>query len=127
VIAVVGDSAFGFSCAELETMCRYDLPVVFIILNNNGIYQGLPNHEGLTREQIPVTSLLPTARYELIAEAFGGRGWQVDNAQDLRQVLPEAMQCGKTCVVNVKISPMGQRKPQQFAWLSRDAGATSKL
>ncbi len=38
VIAIVGDSAFGFSAMELETATRYNLPLIVIILNNNGIY-----------------------------------------------------------------------------------------
>jgi len=41
VVCVEGDSAFGFSGMELETACRYKLPIIFIIINNNGIYGGL--------------------------------------------------------------------------------------
>lgn len=41
VICVEGDSAFGFSAMEIETMFRYRLPIVIIVVNNNGIYSGL--------------------------------------------------------------------------------------
>ena len=40
VVAIEGDSAFGFSGMELETICRYQLPVVVVILNNGGVYRG---------------------------------------------------------------------------------------
>jgi oxalyl-CoA decarboxylase len=40
VIAVEGDSAFGFSGMETETICRYNLPVCIVIMNNNGVYRG---------------------------------------------------------------------------------------
>jgi oxalyl-CoA decarboxylase len=40
VIAIEGDSAFGFSGMEVETICRYNLPVCVIVFNNNGIYKG---------------------------------------------------------------------------------------
>lgn len=40
IVAVEGDSAFGFSGMEVEVACRYNLNIVFIILNNNGIYRG---------------------------------------------------------------------------------------
>ena len=40
VIAIEGDSAFGFSGMEVETICRYDLPVCVVVFNNNGVYQG---------------------------------------------------------------------------------------
>lgn len=79
VVCVEGDSAFGFSGMELETACRYKLPIVFIIINNNGIYGGLDGDSwaGLTGEgqqahqlsqELPVNALLPEARYEKMAE-----------------------------------------------------------
>jgi thiamine pyrophosphate-dependent acetolactate synthase large subunit-like protein len=37
---IVGDSAFGFSGMEVETACRYKLPLKIIIVNNNGITSG---------------------------------------------------------------------------------------
>src|ERR1700733_13521068 len=40
VLAVEGDSAFGFSGMEIETICRYQLPVCVVIFNNDGIYRG---------------------------------------------------------------------------------------
>src|SRR3546814_17495473 len=40
VLAVEGDSAFGFSGMEVETICRYNLPVCVVVFNNNGIYRG---------------------------------------------------------------------------------------
>ncbi len=40
VVAIEGDSAFGFSGMELETICRYHLPIVTVILNNGGVYRG---------------------------------------------------------------------------------------
>lgn len=43
VICVEGDSAFGFSGMEIETMVRYKLPITIVIVNNNGIYGGFDN------------------------------------------------------------------------------------
>ena len=42
VLAVEGDSAFGFSGMEVETICRYNLPVCIVVFNNNGIYPPRP-------------------------------------------------------------------------------------
>ena len=33
-------AAFGFSGMEVETICRYNLPVCIVIFNNDGIYRG---------------------------------------------------------------------------------------
>lgn len=58
-----GDSAFGFSGMELETAARYKLAITFIIVNNNGIYQGLEELEG-EPDYFPPTALKPRAHYE---------------------------------------------------------------
>ena len=97
-LAVQGDSAFGFGAMELETACRYKLPITFIIINNNGIYRGLEELPA-TREDnnmIPVLSLSVKAKYESIAEAFGGKGFFVETPDQLRRVrcLCSSLGCG---------------------------------
>lgn len=133
-ICVEGDSGFGFSGMEVETACRYKLPIVFIIINNNGIYGGLDKDSwagvtdgvasaNLTRD-LPVNSLLPEARYEKLAEAFGGKGYFVATPDELRDALKDALASNTTCIINTMISPTTQRKPQEHGWLTRkDASA----
>lgn len=82
VVAIEGDSAFGFSGMEFETICRYRLPVTVVILNNGGVYRG--DEATIFRSAAPVwrhdpapTVLNAHARHELIAEAFGGKGYHV--------------------------------------------------
>ncbi|MBV9824340.1 MAG: oxalyl-CoA decarboxylase, partial [Alphaproteobacteria bacterium] len=84
VVAIEGDSAFGFSGMEIETICRYDLPITTIIFNNNGVYRGDP-------EGIPYTptGLLRDAHYEKIIEAFGGRGYYCTDTPSLTAALTE--------------------------------------
>lgn len=84
VVAIEGDSAFGFSGMEFETICRYRLPVTVVILNNGGVYRG--DEATIFRSAAPVwrhdpapTVLNAHARHELIAEAFGGKGYHVSN------------------------------------------------
>lgn len=116
-IAVEGDSAFGFSGMEVETACRYQLPIIFLIFNNGGIYGGDRRSEeikeaarkgleqaGYSKDPAP-TAFAPNCRYELLAEAFGGRGACVDSADELKDALQEALQRSSTTVINVKIDP----------------------
>jgi 2-hydroxyacyl-CoA lyase 1 len=117
VVAVEGDSAFGFSGMEVEVACRYGMPITFIILNNNGIGGG-PSKLDPSRPIMP-TAYVPNARYEKVIEAFGGEGYYVERADELRPALDAAMASGKPSVVNVMISPQARRKPQQFEWLTR--------
>ena len=100
VVAIEGDSAFGFSGMEIETICRYELPVTTIIFNNNGVYRGDP--EG--RPYSP-TGLIRGARYEKIIEAFGGRGYHVTDTPGLTKALSEALASGKPALINAVIDP----------------------
>lgn len=91
VVAVVGDSAFGFSAMELDTASRYNLPLIVIIINNNGIYSGVENIDPTgPNNEIPVTALNPEVKYEKIAEAFNGKGYAVKTHEELDAALKEA-------------------------------------
>jgi 2-hydroxyacyl-CoA lyase 1 len=116
VVAVEGDSAFGFSGMEVEVALRYGMPITFIIINNNGIGGGPSEHDP---EKVYPTSLLPNARYEKVIEAFGGRGFFVEEPSQLKPTLEEALTLDKASVVNIMINPRAQRKPQEFGWLTR--------
>ncbi len=116
VVAVEGDSAFGFSGMEVEVACRYGLPITFIIINNNGIGGG-PSKLDPTR--IPPSAYTPNARYERIIEAFGGKGYFVETPDQLGPALSEALASSVPTIVNIMISARSQRKPQEFAWHTR--------
>ena len=100
VVAIEGDSAFGFSGMEVETICRYELPVTTIIFNNNGVYRGDP----AGRPYSP-TGLLRDARYDRIIEAFGGKGYHVTDTPGLGGALAEAIASGKPALINAVIDP----------------------
>jgi 2-hydroxyacyl-CoA lyase 1 len=116
VVCVEGDSAFGFSAMEVETACRYRLPITFIIVNNSGIGGGLAEYD---LENPPPFVYTPEARYEQIIEAFGGRGYRVEKLAELEPKLKEALNDPMPNIVNILIDPAAQRKPQKFEWLTR--------
>ena len=78
MLAVEGDSAFGFSGMEVETICRYDLPVCIVVFNNNGIYRGTDTDP--TGRDPGTTVFVKDSRYDKMMEAFGGVGVHVDDA-----------------------------------------------
>jgi oxalyl-CoA decarboxylase len=100
VVAIEGDSAFGFSGMEIETICRYELPVVTVIFNNNGVYRG-----DAPGSAYSPTGLLRDARYEKIIEAFGGAGYHVTDTPGLTKALSEALASGKPALINAVIDP----------------------
>ena len=104
VLAVEGDSAFGFSGMEVETICRYDLPICIVVLNNNGIYRG----DGVNRSggrDPATTDLVKDARYDLMMQAFGGVGITVTTPGDLTRAVTGAMDSGKPTLINAVIDP----------------------
>ncbi|RCH85838.1 hypothetical protein CU098_007997, partial [Rhizopus stolonifer] len=122
VVSIVGDSAFGFSAMELETAVRAHLPLLIIVINNNGIYHGLDDEEYLTSQKegtLPTTALSPETRYDLISEACGGKGWLVKNRVELAKAIQEALaHKDQTCVINCLIAPGGRTK-LSFAWMQK--------
>ncbi|MFG1284574.1 oxalyl-CoA decarboxylase [Xanthobacter autotrophicus] len=103
VLAVEGDSAFGFSGMEVETICRYDLPVTIVIFNNNGIYRGTDTDP--TGRDPGTTVFVPGARYDKMMEAFGGVGVHVTSPDELYRAVSAAMDSGKPTLINAVIDP----------------------
>jgi oxalyl-CoA decarboxylase len=104
VLAVEGDSAFGFSGMEVETICRYKLPVCIVIFNNDGIYRGTDVNMGGGADPA-VTMFVKGARYDKIIEAFGGIGVNATSPDELRRAVNEAMDSGRPTLINAVIDP----------------------
>jgi 2-hydroxyacyl-CoA lyase 1 len=116
IISVSGDSAIGFSGMEIETACRHRLPVKIVVLNNGGIGGGIA--EFPKDQPLPPRVLTIGARYDLMMEAFGGKGFYIEDPAHLRGALDEAMAYDGPALVNVRLHHDAGRKPQQFAWLT---------
>ena len=102
VLAVEGDSAFGFSGMEIETICRYNLPVCVVVFNNGGIYRGTDvNPSG--GADVATTVFVKGARYDRMMEAFGGVGVQVTSPDELSRAVNAAMDSGKPTLINAVI------------------------
>lgn len=110
VVAIEGDSAFGFSGMEIETICRYRLPVTVVILNNGGVYRGDEIAAGATSadrtEKDPAPTVLNAgARHELLAEAFGGKGYHVSTPSELEKALTEALASNGPALIDCELDP----------------------
>jgi oxalyl-CoA decarboxylase len=106
VIAVEGDSAFGFSGMETETICRYNLPVCVVIMNNNGVYRGDEKNPTGGADPSPLV-FVKDARYEMLMQAFGGVGVHVTTPDELRKAMEEAIRSRRPTLVNAVIDEGG--------------------
>jgi len=103
VLAIEGDSAFGFSGMEVETICRYNLPVCIVVFNNDGIYRGTDTN---TAGNDPATTVfVKGARYDNLRVAFGGTGGNATTPDELKRAVNAAIDGGKPTLINAVIDP----------------------
>jgi oxalyl-CoA decarboxylase len=125
VVAIEGDSAFGFSGMELETICRYDLPVCTVVFNNNGVYRGTDVNPTGDKDVAP-TVFVKGARYDKMIEAFGGVGYNATTPEELTQALLKAIQSGKPTLINAVIDEAAGTESGRLTNLNPQSAAMKK-
>ncbi len=116
IVHLSGDAALGFSGMEIETLCRYNFPVKIVVLNNGGIGPGMPEIPANPMMNMKPNAMIWGARYDKMMDAFGGKGFYVEDPKDLPGALQEAMNFPGPALVNCLLSQGSARKPQQFRW-----------
>lgn len=117
VVAIEGDSAFGFSGMDVATICRYNLPCTVVIFNNGGIYNGIgvdPSGKGAPAP----TTLDINARYDKIGEAFGAMSYYVTTPAELSSALTEAIASRKPCVIDVQLAADSGKESGHIGYLN---------
>ncbi len=125
VIAIEGDSAFGFSGMEVETICRYNLPVCVIVFNNNGIYRGTDVNPSAGTDVAP-TVFVKNARYDKLMEAFGGVGVHATTPGQLQMGLDEAIRSGRPTLINAVIDETAGTESGRITSLNPQSAAKKK-
>ena len=104
VLAIEGDSAFGFSGMECETICRYNLPVCVVVFNNNGVYKGTDvNPRFPESTDVAPTVFVKGARYDMLMTAFGGVGVVANTPAELDAAIQEAFASRRPTLINAII------------------------
>src|SRR5687767_7290636 len=125
VLAVEGDSAFGFSGMEVETICRYHLPICIVVFNNNGIYGGTDvNPTG--GSEAATTVFVKDARYDKMMEAFGGVGVHVTTPDELSRAVNKAMDSGEPTLINAVIDPAAGNESGSIGRLNPQSAVPKK-
>lgn len=125
VIAIEGDSAFGFSGMEVETICRYNLPVCVVVFNNNGVYRGTDVNASGGSDVAP-TVFVKGARYDRLMEAFGGVGAHATTAEELGRALNEAIASGRPTLINAVIDETAGTESGRITSLNPQSAASKK-
>ncbi len=125
VIAIEGDSAFGFSGMEVETICRYNLPVCIVVMNNNGVYRGDEVNVTGGKDPSPMV-FVKGARYDKMMEAFGGVGVQATTPAELRRAMEEAIKSRKPTLINAIIDEGAGTESGRITSLNPTSAAKKK-
>lgn len=121
IVAIEGDSAFGFSGMEIETMARFQMDILIFVINNGGIYFGdSDSAEDWSQRQQKTVKGEPglrswalgwEVRYEKMAEAVGGKGYFVRTPEELQKATVEGFNAKGLVIVNVIIQSGKAEKP----------------
>jgi oxalyl-CoA decarboxylase len=124
VLAIEGDSAFGFCGMEVETICRYNLPVCVVVFNNDGIYRGTDvNPAG---SDPATTVFVKGARYDKMMEAFGGVGVNATTPDELKRAVDKAMDSGRPTLINAVIDPAAGSESGRIGNLNPQSALSKK-
>ncbi len=106
-----GDGSAGYSLAEIDTFVRHGLPVIAVIGNDAGWTQIAREQVEILGDDIGVT--LRRTAYHQVAEGYGGKGFEITEASQVRQVLEAAQAAhaeGHPVVINAQIGTTAFRK-----------------
>lgn len=125
IIAIEGDSAFGFSGMEVETMARVGMDILIFVINNGGIYFGGSNSrsdwEAKQQRTIDGKSGLRSwalgweVGYEKLAQMCGGIGFFVQTPEELERATTVGFKAKVPVIVNVIIQSGKAEKPVSAA------------
>ena len=117
VVAIEGDSAFGFSGMDFSTICRFKLPVTVVIFNNGGIYNGIGVNMGKDGDPAP-TTLDIHARYDKLGDAFGATTYYVSTPQELETAFKEAIALKGPALIDVQLAADSGKESGHIGYLN---------
>lgn len=117
VVAIEGDSAFGFSGMDFSTACRFNLPVTVIIFNNGGIYNGIGVNLSKNGDPAP-TTLDIHARYDKMADCFGADSYYVATPEELSKALTASLASGRPSLIDVQLAADAGKESGHIGYLN---------
>lgn len=121
VVAIEGDSAFGFSGMDFATICRFKLPVTVVIFNNGGIYNNMgvnPATDPAIEKDPAPTTLDLAARYDKMGEVFGAKNYYVTTPAELTAALTEAIASKAPAIIDVQLAGDAGKESGHIGYLN---------
>jgi len=116
-VAVMGDGSFGFTCGELETAVRYQLPVTLIVISNASYgWIKAGQRSGYGQRYFAVD--FAVTDHAAVAAAFGVKSWRVSEPHELAKALHEALGHGGPSLMDIVCQPLEQAHAPVSEWIA---------
>lgn len=100
VVSVMGDGSFGFTCGEMETLVRRNIPLKMIVFSNSVFgWIKASQQEGYEERYFSVD--FTRTNHARVAEAFGVKAWTVSDPTQLDAALTAALAHDGPALVDV--------------------------
>ena len=101
-ISIHGDGGFLYTCGEINTAVRHNIPLVSIVLNNNCMGAEKSQQKSLHEEHY-VGVNLTNPRFDKLAEVFGAKGFCIEKADQISDAVNEAIKSGMPSVIEIPV------------------------
>ena len=101
-ISIHGDGGFLYTCGEINTAVRHNIPLVSIVLNNNCMGAEKSQQKSLHEEHY-VGVNLTNPRFDKLAEVFGAKGFYIEKADQISDAVNEAIKSGMPSVIEIPV------------------------
>ena len=115
-VAIMGDGSFGFTVGELETITRYKLPILMIVISNS-VYGWIKASQKSGYDKRYYSVDFNRTNHAKVAEAYGVRSWSVDDPQKLEAILKAAIECGEPTLVDIISQPLQDAAAPVSQWM----------
>jgi acetolactate synthase-1/2/3 large subunit len=115
VLLIAGDGALGLNGMDLETAVRFKLPLTCVVGNDGGWGQIRNPQLSFFGEDRAVATSLPQTRFDLMAQALGGRGVLVTEPDGIAPALERALASDEVWCINVPLDPAAYRRTGQVS------------
>ncbi len=116
-VSLMGDGSFGFTCGELETIHRLDLPITMIVFSN-AVFGWIKAGQKTGFDGRYFSVDFGRTDHARVAEAFGIKTWRVEDPTDLRAALSAALDHGGPTLVDVICQPLQDANAPVSEWVA---------
>lgn len=115
-VSVMGDGSFGFTSGELETITRYKLPILMIVISNS-VYGWIKASQKSGYDKRYYSVDFSRTDHAKIAEVYGIRSWSVNDPINLEAVIKSAIECGEPALIDIISQPLQDAAAPVSQWM----------